>query len=88
MDVNKFIWTVGDRQYVLVPEVRQSPRKTWVMGAGMYSLDGEYVGYWHRAQMPITLIHGLTAHWKRIHEKGRLATGTVPIRVYRRSKRR
>lgn len=77
MDAGKFIWTVGDRQYVLVPEVRGSEKRWWVMGAGMYDLDGEYIGYWHRGQMPIPLIHGLLAHWKASRPDHRLGSRSV-----------
>lgn len=65
MNEGKFIWTVGEHTYVLVPEVRWSPRRTWLLGAGMYSLAGDYVGYWHRRQMPVSLIRDLTTHAKK-----------------------
>ncbi len=75
-----FVWTVGDHQYVLVPEVRQSPRRTWLMGAGMYSLEGEYVGYWARFNMPYPLIRALTKF-------ARAKLLEVPV-VYRDKKQR
>jgi hypothetical protein len=68
---SKFIYAVGDRTYVLVPEVRVSARRTWLLGAGMYSLDDEYIGYWHRGQMPLPVIRQLTEHAR----KARIAAG-------------
>lgn len=65
----KFLWTVGEHQYVLVPEIRWSSRKSWLVGAGMYSLDGEYIGYWARFNMPIPLIRQLTAHARQERAK-------------------
>lgn len=64
MNEKRFIWTVGEHQYVLVPEVRRSRSRTWLLGAGMYSLDGDYVGYWARFNMPVPLIRQLTEHSK------------------------
>lgn len=69
MDESKFIWTVGEHTYILVPEVRFSERRTWLLGAGMYSLAGEYIGYWSRGNMPIPLIQQLTAHARKARAK-------------------
>lgn len=75
----RFIYRSGDNTYILVPEVRASPRKTWLLGAGMYSLDGDYVGYWHRGQMPLPLIRDLTAHWKKVSQQNRVGYGPVVV---------
>jgi hypothetical protein len=82
---SKFIWTVGEHMYILVPEVRQSPRRSWLLGAGMYNMDGDYVGYWHRRQMPIPLIRDLSAYAR----KDRAAKGLptyVAVSAYKRRK--
>jgi hypothetical protein len=79
MNAPTYVWTVGDHQYILVPEIRQSPRKIWLLGAGMYSLSGEYVGYWARRQMPLRLIRDLTAYWKHYHEGNRYGTRSLDV---------
>jgi len=70
MDEKKYVWTVGSHEYVLVPEVRFGPKRLWLMGAGMYRLDGVYVGYWARREMPIRLVRDLTAYCKHLRQRG------------------
>lgn len=84
MDEIKFVWTSGDHTYILVPDVRLSPRKTWLLGAGMYDLGGNYIGYWHRGQMPVPLIRSLTSFAREHRSQG----WNVPPVVNRPSKRR
>lgn len=46
----------------LKPDFRWQVSRIWIVGAEMYDMKGEYLGYWYRKSMPIALINLLRAY--------------------------
>lgn len=66
--VNKaagYVYRAEGHVYLLDPEVTISLHKLWLVGAGIFTMQLEYLGYWDRYNMPVELIHGLTAWYKK-----------------------
>jgi len=60
-----FVYRVDAHIYVLTPEYRTSAAgRVWVIGCGMSDLEGTYIGYWDRHNMPYLLIKELTRYVK------------------------
>lgn len=59
----RFFYEVEGRGYFLVPEYKVGPKgRIYITGAEMYNKDQQYIGYWHRENMPEKLIHNLGAY--------------------------
>lgn len=66
--VNKaagYVYRAEGHIYLLDPEVTISLTKVWLVGAGIFSMQLEYLGYWDRYNMPYELIKALTAWYKK-----------------------
>lgn len=51
--------------YLLDPEVMVGLERVKLIGAGIYTMDLQYLGYWDRFNMPLDLIKGLAEWYKR-----------------------
>jgi hypothetical protein len=60
LSANWFTYEVSARvSYSMGIEFSVRNGKPHVIGAELYKLTGEYVGYWMREEMPLKLIHEL-----------------------------
>jgi hypothetical protein len=63
--VKNFLYAIDGHTYKLVIEYSGGGRRRcYVTGAEMYNLEGEYVGYWHRANIPVNLLKVMAQHVK------------------------
>lgn len=60
-----YIYQAEGHTYVLDPEVLIGLNRIRLVGAGIYNMQLEYLGYWDRFNMPVDLINGLTKWYKR-----------------------
>jgi hypothetical protein len=60
-----YIYRAEGHIYVLDPEMTIGLNRVHLIGAGIYNMQLEYLGYWDRFNMPVDLIRGLTAWYKR-----------------------
>ena len=51
--------------YILDPEVMVGLNRLHLVGAGIFNMDMEYLGYWDRFNMPTDVQRGLLAWFKR-----------------------
>lgn len=62
-----FIYQAEGHTYLLQPEYTVSLHRIWLVGAGISTVSGKYLGYWDRHNMPTTLIADLNRWVKTWH---------------------
>lgn len=83
--MKRFTYSIDGRMYFLNPEFKRGPTgRIWVIGCEMYDKENEYVGYWHRHNIPVNLIRDMTRHVK-MHDAN-TPTETQTVRGYQRRK--
>lgn len=75
---NDFIYQLDGHTYILEPEWSRSGRGCWIKGVMMFSVEMDYIGYWHRENMPIKLIGQLVQHVKRFDIRWRVGQSPEP----------
>jgi len=63
--MKKVFYQVDGHTYNLIPSYSLSGTgRVHVFGVEMYRPDGEYIGYWHRENIPLDLLRNLQRHVK------------------------
>jgi hypothetical protein len=74
MKTNKrYAYSAEGHLYMLQPDLTVGVVKIRISGCGIYSIKGEYLGYWDRSNMPKVVLEGLLrfAHYAYAEEIAR-----------------
>lgn len=60
-----YVYSAEGHMYVLEPEFTVGLSRVHIIGAGIYNMQLEYLGYWDNFNMPAALINNLLGWVKR-----------------------
>lgn len=66
-----YVYSAEGHLYVLVPEFTVGLNRIHIVGAGIYSMKMEYLGYWDNFNMPKNLI-GSLLKWVKLEREGEI----------------
>jgi len=62
-----YTYTIDGKMYRLAPDFNVSIRQIYIKGCGLHSMEGEYLGYWDRYNIPLNVLHSITAWTKQAY---------------------